>query len=324
MKSYQTNHQEGRYTRVQYHQTASEKIGQRIDNYLINLLKIPKSRIYTLLRKGSIRVNKKRIQPNYRLLENDNIRIPPFFNQLASSKNTVIPEYRKAGLLDQILYEDDQLIVLNKPSGFAVHGGSGLNYGVIEALRKARPTERSLELVHRLDKATSGCLMISKRQAVLRYLHEQLREKKIVKTYLALLKGQLTENKVIELPLKKNQLNSGERIVRVSPEAGQVAKTLFRPKQHFEQATLVLAQPVTGRTHQIRVHANSMGHPIAGDPKYGCTNFNLMLHKKGLNRLFLHAHTLEFYLPSQKKPVFIEAPLSEALSSFITSFSVDR
>src|SRR5574344_98362 len=252
----------------------AEQEGQRIDNYLKTQLKgVPKSLMYRILRKGEVRVNKKRIKPEYKLIAGDEVRIPPVrvaeANELPSAKLSSIQ-----ALAALILFEDDALIVLNKPAGMAVHGGSGLSFGVIEGLRALRPEARFLELVHRLDRDTSGCLLVAKKRSALKSLHEQLRLKTMRKQYAALVRGQWQAHvKVVNAPLLKNVLQSGERIVRVNPE-GKPSETRFHILQRFAEATLVEASPITGRTHQIRVHTAHAGHPIACDDKYGDATFD--------------------------------------------------
>jgi 23S rRNA pseudouridine955/2504/2580 synthase len=291
--------------------------GQRIDNFLLRCLKgVPKSHIYRILRKGEVRVNKGRIRANYRLQTGDTVRIPPL--RLAEREEKPPPGARLLEQLQQaILYEDKRLLVLNKPSGVAVHGGSGLNYGVIEALRLLRPEERQLELVHRLDRDTSGCLLVAKRRSALRTLHELLRQNSVDKRYVALVSGRWEKDRVnVDAPLQKNQLQGGERIVRVSQE-GKPAQTLFRVRERFSQATLVEARLVTGRTHQIRVHLAHLGTPIVGDEKYGDAEANRHMRGLGLKRLFLHAESIGLRWPEEKEKLRVEAPLQESLKQLL-------
>jgi len=287
--------------------------GQRIDNFLLTRLKgVPKSRIYRILRKGEVRVNKKRIKPTYRLQVGDVVRVPP----VRMAEVSDVPRAPQALLtcLEQaVLYEDKQLIVLNKPSGMAVHGGSGINHGVIEMLRQLRPDEPFLELVHRLDRDTSGCLMIAKKRSMLRSLHEMLREGAIDKTYCALLRGAWHgAEKRVEAPLQKNTVQSGERMVRVHPD-GKASLTTFHPLTRFAGATLAQVELGTGRTHQIRVHAQHIKKPVAGDEKYGDTQFNEKMRELGLKRLFLHAEELRFIHPVTEVTLAVQAPLEEGL-----------
>jgi len=296
-----------------------EDEGQRIDNFLLKTLKgVPKSHIYRLLRKGEIRVNKKRIKPEYKLVNEDVLRLAPIrvsenTTQVSTQLNVV------ANLESQILFEDDRLIVINKPSGMAVHGGSGLSFGLIEALRALRPDARMLELVHRLDRDTSGCLVVAKKRSALRHLHEQLRNKKVQKFYHALVKGRWSDKmtKVTE-GLKKNDLKSGERVVVVDNINGKESETRFKVLQHYSNATLVRAFPVTGRTHQIRVHCQTKGHAIACDDKYGHEDFDADMRSQGLKRLFLHAASIEFNHPLTEERIKIEAPLERSLEKLLT------
>ncbi len=300
-------------TKVQFVTIDDNHAGQRIDNFLLTLLKgVPKSRVYRILRKGEVRVNKKRIKPVYRLIDGDIVRVPPV--TMSEEKELPNPKLAKiASLESNIIFEDNYLIVMNKPSGIAVHGGSGLKFGLIEGLRALRPDAKFLELVHRLDRDTSGCILIAKRRSTLRALHEQLREKTVEKNYLALVLGQWDKSdKAVNAPLLKNTVQSGERIVRVNPE-GKDSYTRFKIEQRFEDCTLVQASPVTGRTHQIRVHTLHTGHPIAGDDKYGDKDFDKKMKAIGLNRLFLHSANLRFFHPNVEETMFFEAPLDDVL-----------
>ncbi len=299
----------------------AEHEGQRIDNFLKTQLKgVPKSLIYRILRKGEVRVNKKRIKPEYKLCPGDEVRVPPVRvaekNELPSANLGSIQR-----LESQILFEDDAMIVLNKPSGMAVHGGSGLSFGVIEGLRALRPDARFLELVHRLDRDTSGVLLVAKKRSALRSLHEQLRVKTMHKQYLALVRGQWQPHvKVVNAPLRKNDLQSGERVVRVSSD-GKPSETRFRIARQFAEATLVECSPITGRTHQIRVHTQHAGHPIACDDKYGEAAFDEKMRSQGLKRLFLHAWKLTFTHPVDGREVLIEAPLAPELDNFLNKLA---
>ncbi|WNC70855.1 23S rRNA pseudouridine(955/2504/2580) synthase RluC [Thalassotalea psychrophila] len=295
-----------------------ESDGQRIDNFLLKTLKgVPKSMIYRLLRKGEVRVNKKRKKPEYKLQIEDVIRIAPI--RVSEESNPVSTQLKKVSSLENhILFEDDCLIVINKPTGMAVHGGSGLSFGLIEALRALRPEARMLELVHRLDRDTSGCLMIAKKRSTLRALHEQLREKSVQKFYHALVKGHWsTKLTRATQGLRKNDLKSGERVVVVDNINGKESETRFKVLKHYEGATLVRAFPVTGRTHQIRVHCKVSGHPIACDDKYGSEGFSAQMNKQGLKRLFLHAASLEFTHPKSGERVKFEAPYDNALTAIL-------
>ncbi|MCY7294069.1 23S rRNA pseudouridine(955/2504/2580) synthase RluC [Alteromonas sp. a30] len=302
------------FSSVQFIEIDAEREGQRVDNFLISILKgVPKSMIYRLLRKGEVRVNKKRIKPEYKLQASDLIRLPPI--RVSEKDEGGYVNTQRAQELEQfILHEDNHLIVLNKPSGMAVHGGSGLSYGVIEALRKVRPDAKFLELVHRLDRDTSGCLLIAKRRSALRSLHEQLRNKTVDKRYFALVSGTWPKaRRVVNAPLLKNTLKSGERVVRVSDE-GKPSETRYQISQRYEGATLVEAMPITGRTHQIRVHCQYAGHCIAGDSKYRDPDFEASMKEIGLKRLFLHAHQLTFTHPNSNEKMTFNAALDKQLS----------
>lgn len=291
---------------------------QRIDNFLRAKLKgVPKSLVYRIVRKGEVRVNKKRIKPDYKLVSGDIVRIPPVKitdseNELPSANLNQVSQ-----LNDCILYEDERLMVINKPSGMAVHGGSGLKFGLIEGLRSLRPKAQFLELVHRLDRDTSGCLLVAKKRSALRHLHEQLRENKMSKVYHALVVGNWPKTRFkVKAPLKKNTLQSGERMVNVSPE-GKPSETHYRILQEFSSSTLVEAKPITGRTHQIRVHCLHAGHSIAGDTKYTSAQDNALFTHAKLHRLFLHARSIQFVHPLSEKQMKFEAPLGEALESVL-------
>jgi 23S rRNA pseudouridine955/2504/2580 synthase len=296
--------------------------GQRIDNFLLKTLKgVPKTRIYRLLRKGEVRVNKKRIKPDYRLNLGDVVRIPPI--RVSEQPEFVRPADRVLKQIsDNIIYEDDGLLVLNKPSGLAVHGGSGLSYGVIEGLRALRPEAHFLELAHRLDRDTSGCLVIAKKRSVLRAFHTLLREGGMDKFYFALVMGRWKGGaKGIDAPLRKNEMKSGERMVLVS-EDGKPSLSIFTPLTLYKGCSLMRVKLVTGRTHQVRVHAQYSGHPIAGDDKYGDDTFNREMAGRGLKRLFLHAAELHFTLP-EHGTVHVEAPLDDSLQKLLNKLETE-
>jgi len=289
--------------------------GQRIDNFLLRELKgVPKSRIYNLLRRGEVRVNKGRVKAEHRLQSGDLVRIPPV-RARAEGEAPDVSVALSDRLANAILFEDEGLIVIDKPAGLAVHGGSGVNLGLIEALRVMRPQAKFLELVHRLDRDTSGCIMVAKKRSALLTLHEALRGDGIDKRYLALAAGTWPRHRRrVEAPLEKNTLRSGERVVRVSAE-GKAAVTEFAVLEAFAQATLIEAAPITGRTHQIRVHAQYAGHPLAGDEKYGEKEMNSRFREMGLRRLFLHAHTLAF--DWQGRRLQLKAEPHQELQSFL-------
>lgn len=305
---------------VQLLTISDDEAGQRLDNFLLAKLKgVPKSLIYRIVRKGEVRVNKGRTKPEYKLQADDVVRIPPV--RVAEKNDAPISnKLQKVAELEQhILFEDDVLLVLNKPSGTAVHGGSGLSFGVIEALRALRPQARFLELVHRIDRDTSGILLVAKKRSALRALHEQLRDKTVQKDYLALVRGQWQAHvKQIQAPLLKNELASGERIVKVHSD-GKPSETRFRIEERYEAATLVKASPITGRTHQIRVHTQYAGHPIACDDKYGDVEFDQKMRALGLNRLFLHAYEIRFIHPKSGEEMVITAPLDKQMKSVLAN-----
>ncbi|MCV6636525.1 23S rRNA pseudouridine(955/2504/2580) synthase RluC [Candidatus Albibeggiatoa sp. nov. NOAA] len=288
--------------------------GQRIDNFLFAQLKgVPKSYVYRILRKGEVRINKGRIKPTYRLQAGDILRLPPIRQAVRTSEKP--HDKFLQSLKEAILHEDKQLLVINKPSGVAVHGGSGVSYGIIEGIRAIYPEEKQLELVHRLDRDTSGCLLIAKKRSMLHQLHDLLRETGMNKRYLALVKGNWSKRLTkVDAPLRKNVMQSGERIVRVDV-SGKDALTQFQVVERFDMATLVEAHLITGRTHQIRVHCTHKDHPIAGDTKYGDEDFNKHLKTHGLHRLFLHASELDIELPDYQ--LHIEAPLPPQLTTVL-------
>ncbi|MFK8048853.1 MAG: 23S rRNA pseudouridine(955/2504/2580) synthase RluC [Halioglobus sp.] len=291
---------------------------QRLDNYLLRELKgVPKTRIYRALRKGEVRVNKGRVKAEYRLKVGDIVRVPPI-RVPAPTDAPSIPLYWSRQLEEGILYEDDGLLVLNKPSGLAVHGGSGLNFGMIECLRQMRPDDRYLELVHRLDRDTSGCILVARKPAILRELHRQLREKKMDKRYLGLVRGKWPKScRLVDAPLEKNIVQSGERMVRVSQE-GKRSTTYFSVERRLSGATLIEARPITGRTHQIRVHTKHAGFPLLGDLKYSDDKGEAFARDIDLKRLFLHARSLSFSLPERGK-IELMAPLDKDLENILDS-----
>ena len=303
--------------KVQLVEITEENSEQRIDNFLITQLKgVPKTRIYRIIRKGEVRVNKGRVNNKYRLNIGDVVRIPPIRVAVRDNEIDLQPTL-KHSLEQEIVYEDDVLIVLNKPAGFAVHGGSGISSGVIEALRALRPEARFLELAHRLDKDTSGCLLVAKKRSTLKFLHELFRGDGVKKIYLALLVGQWDKKKqVVSVPLLKSTGKGGERMVKVS-KAGKFAETSFRRLKKYKDFTLVEASPKTGRTHQIRVHSAWLGHPIVADTRYGDGSVNSDLKKKGYKRLFLHAEQLQFSHPVTGEVMNFIAPLASELENLL-------
>lgn len=280
---------------VKYLEVNSEEDGQRLDNYLMRILKgVPKSHVYRIIRGGEVRVNKKRAKPDTRIRVHDMVRVPPI--RVSVEKEIVVGAGLSELLLSSILYEDEQFLVINKPSGLAVHGGSGLSLGLIEGFRKVRTDLSYLELVHRLDKETSGCLMLAKKRSALRALQALFESRMVKKTYWALLThawvGKNTAT--VDVPLEKNTLQSGERMVRVH-DSGKASQTVFRLLENFKEACWVEAHPKTGRTHQIRVHSAHLGHPIIGDEKYG-SELHGVDSSAMKKRLYLHARAIQFHL----------------------------
>jgi 23S rRNA pseudouridine955/2504/2580 synthase len=287
---------------------------QRIDNFLLRTLKgVPRSHVYRLLRGGEVRVNSRRVDATYRLQPGDRVRIPPV--RMARPAAGRPPAPRDHGL--PVAYEDEALLVVNKPAGVAVHGGSGVSFGVIERLRAARPAARVLELAHRLDRETSGLLIVAKKRSALTALHAALREGRVAKRYLVLVKGAWTRGaRDVVLPLRKRVTAAGERRVSVG-EGGQESRTRFDPVRRCDGFTLLAARLDTGRTHQIRVQLAHLGFPIAGDDKYGDFELNRELARRGLKRMFLHAAELELEHPTTGARLALSAPLPDDLQRFL-------
>jgi len=308
----------------------ADHTAQRIDNFLLSRLKgVPKSRIYRILRKGEVRVNKGRVKPEYKLCDGDVVRVPPI--RVSQRDEPPQPSKQLSQLLESsILFENNDVMVVNKPSGLAVHGGSGISLGLIESFRQIRPNSRFLELVHRLDRDTSGCIMIAKKRSCLRYIQQELRERRVQKTYHALVDGRWpNRRKSVNEPLIKNQLTTGARLVRIArpdTEGAKASLTEYRVIQRYKRAerscTLVEARPVTGRTHQIRVHSQSVGCSIIGDDRYCDNEVNKFYRAAGLKRLFLHAFQLQFTLPDGT-PVKVEAPLGDDLLAVFDNIKKD-
>jgi 23S rRNA pseudouridine955/2504/2580 synthase len=300
-----------------------ESAGQRIDNFLTRLLKgVPKSHVYRILRSGEVRVNGRRASPDVRLSAGDTVRIPP-----VRTAQPATPRRVPASTVP-IVHEDDDLIAVDKPAGLAVHGGSGVAYGLIESLRAARPDARMLELAHRLDRDTSGLLLIAKRRSALTELHRMLRDGEIDKRYLVLVRGRWRDEKrTVRLALHKFATREGERRVRVDEETGREAATTFRRlrswREHDPPLALLEAELHTGRTHQIRVHAAHLGFPLAGDDKYGDFAWNKALAREGLKRMFLHAAALALVHPGTGEPLRLEAPLPDDLQRFLAKLDGD-
>lgn len=305
---------------VKYVQVSEEDAGVRLDNFLArHLKKVPKSRIYRAIRSGEVRVNKGRAQAATRLEAGDEVRIPPIEHAEPKAPTYVSPGIEGV-LSSSVLYEDDRMMILNKPAGLPVHGGTDTSLGVIEALRLMYPEQKNLELVHRLDKNTSGCLIIAKKKSALRALHEAMRSGQIRKTYIMLVAGHWPKSlQKVTLPLKKFQLKSGERMVVVDHEQGKPSETHFKIIKTLTDATFLEATLITGRTHQIRVHTSQSAHPIIGDEKYGNKAVNALYKSKGLGRMALHAARLEIKSPNLALNLKVEAPLPEAISIIISS-----
>ncbi|MGH8568799.1 MAG: RluA family pseudouridine synthase, partial [Gammaproteobacteria bacterium] len=286
---------------------------------------VPKSRIYRMLRSGEARVNGGRVRPAYRICPGDRLRIPPVHTGAPPNHGREIPEWLKTALRDAVVYEDPDLLALAKPAGVAVHSGTGVSFGIIEALRAMRPEEPYLELVHRLDRDTSGCLLVARRPEVLRALHGMLRAGRIEKIYLTLLRGRWRGGtELVDLGLRRNVVRSGERMVGVAT-GGKPARTAFAPRELFRGASLMEARLITGRTHQIRVHAMEIDHQVAGDAKYGDKGFNRVMRDLGLRDLFLHSHRISLVSPTSGARISIVAELPAALRGVLQALrAADR
>lgn len=309
-------------TSATWHEVDAESAGQRVDNYLTRRLKgVPKSHIYRILRNGEVRINSRRVGPEYRVQGGDRVRLPP----LRTARPPAAPRLPATPrVTTDILYEDDALLAINKPAGIAVHGGSGVSRGIIELLRLERPHERFLELAHRLDRGTSGVLLIAKRRSALLALHRQLREGAARKFYHVLVKGrwQAPESSV-KLPLHKYVMATGERRVSVTRD-GKPAHTVFRLQRQWDDYSLLEAELKTGRTHQIRVHLAHLGYPVAGDDKYGDFPLNKRLAGTGLKHMFLHAFRMVITHPGSGATFALEAPLPHELQSFLSRLDAGR
>ena len=303
------------------HSVSADEAGQRIDNFLMRHFKtVPRSRVYRLLRKGEVRVNRKRVDAEYRIREGDEVRLPPV--RIDASEEPGRPSSSLLELLERaVIFQDRHLLVVDKPAGVAVHGGSGMSFGVIEALRASRPRE-TLELVHRLDRDTSGCLLVARDRTTLTALHAVIRNGGMHKTYLALVAGSWQlGTKRIDAPLATDNRVHGERHVRVAA-AGKDSVSVFKPLQFFGSlATLMEVDIPTGRTHQIRVHASFAGHPLLGDDKYGDRERNAELKRHGLKRTFLHAQSVAFDWPGSGVPFHVSAPLPGELAGVLDAIT---
>jgi 23S rRNA pseudouridine955/2504/2580 synthase len=296
----------------------ADRAGQRLDNYLLGELKgVPRSHVYRLIRSGQVRVNSGRTGPSYRLQAGDRVRVPPVGTK-ASARPAATAD-RLDWLAERIIHEDARLLVIDKPAGLAVHGGSGVSLGLIEALRLLRPESKDLELAHRLDRDTSGCLLLAKRRSSLRVLHELLREGRVDKRYLTLVKGSWPDDaRAIDAPLVTRRVG-GEARVKVD-ETGKEARSTFRVVDRYGRTASLLEVSIdTGRTHQIRVHAQHAGHPVAGDERYGDKDFDAYLKTFGLTRMFLHAHSLSFDWPDTGEPFSASAPLPDDLRRVLSA-----
>lgn len=313
-------------TPVTMRTVTADEAGQRIDNFLMRHFKsVPRSRVYRLLRKGEVRVNRKRVDAEYRLQDGDEVRLPPVRIDSGDESGGGGPGRPSSSLLELIekavIYQDKHLLVIDKPAGVAVHGGSGMSFGVIEALRASRPRE-TLELVHRLDRDTSGCLLVARDRGTLTALHALIRNGGMHKTYLGLVAGSWQlGTKRVDAPLATDNRQHGERHVRVAA-AGKDSVSVFKPVQFFgPMATLMEVDIPTGRTHQIRVHASFAGHPLLGDDKYGDRERNAELKRHGLRRTFLHAQTVAFEWPGSGVPFHASAPLPSELAAVLDAIT---
>jgi 23S rRNA pseudouridine955/2504/2580 synthase len=315
---------QGPKSAVERRTVTEEDAGQRIDNLLMRHFKtVPRSRVYRLLRKGEVRVNRKRVDAQYRVAAGDEVRLPPV--RIEPSSEPGRPSSSLQELIEgAVIFQDKHLLVIDKPAGVAVHGGSGMSHGVIEALRASRPRE-TLELVHRLDRDTSGCLAVARDRRTLTSLHALIRESGMHKTYLGLVSGSWQlGTKRIDAPLATDDRRHGERHVRVAA-AGKDSVSVFKPVQFFGKvATLMEIDIPTGRTHQIRVHAAFAGHPLLGDDKYGDRERNVELKHQGLRRIFLHAHSIAFDWPGTGVPFHVSAPLPAELAAVLDVLGVKR
>jgi 23S rRNA pseudouridine955/2504/2580 synthase len=302
-------------TKVRKVSIDADRAGQRIDNFLRGELPgVPKGRLYRLLRRGEVRVNGGRVRAEYKLAEGDEVRVPP---ARIRAEGAPPADNMAAKILDTIIYEDKRLLVINKPSGIAVHGGSGVSHGVIELMRHARPELKDLSLVHRIDRETSGCLVMSKRRSALRELHERFREGKVEKNYMALVVGDWQfGDQLIDAPLYVQHRQNGERHVIVNHK-GKSAQTRVRLSRSYGAYSLLQCTPITGRTHQIRVHLEHAEHPIAGDERYGDDEANKKARKQGLKRLFLHAQSIAF-VDDSNNDLHFTAPLADDLERFLS------
>lgn len=308
------------FSQVRHLLISPEQAGQRVDNFLLRELRnVPRSHVYRLLRSGQVRVNGGRVKPTRKLQAGDDLRLPPIRDP-GERHSQRVPDAGREEIRRAILHEDDQLLVLNKPAGWAVHAGSGVPYGVIDALRQIREECPFLELAHRLDRETSGCLIAAKDRATLQQLHAGFRHSQTetghLKRYVALCTGRWTgSERLVELPLDDQRLESGERMVKVDHEQGRMARSLFRLRKQFARACLLEIDISTGRMHQIRVHAQSLGHAVLGDQKYGDRDINRQFRRQGLKRMFLHAEQVELKMGTDTRG--FSAPLPAELTRLL-------
>lgn len=310
----------GKTVEVRHEKVDEASAGQRIDNFLLRYCKgVPKSHVYRILRSGEVRVNGGRVAPTYKLRDGDDVRIPPVRTAVPTSAPAI-----PAGVPLRVVFEDDALLVVDKPAGLAVHGGSGVSFGVIEQLRRQRPEARFLELAHRLDRETSGLLIVAKKRSALTALHDMLREGQIEKRYLTLVAGRwLNPLQHIKAALHKYLTEEGERRVSVNRE-GKPAHSIVRLGRRWQSASLVEVELKTGRTHQIRVHLSHLGFPLCGDDKYGNFALNKQLERQGLRRMFLHAASLRFRHPLSDQELALESPLPEELAGYLAQLDMNE
>ncbi|MGQ4005672.1 RluA family pseudouridine synthase [Francisellaceae bacterium CB300] len=303
--------------RVQHIEVSEDVVEQRIDNYLLGKFsKLPKSLIYRWIRKGDLRVNKKRVKQTTRVSGGDIVRVPPFMLD-DEQIDVKVSQSHLDFLEERILYENDDYMIINKPSGMAVHGGSGVSSGLVERLRQLRPKARRLDLVHRLDKETSGCVLLAKKHSSLVYFFDLFKERKVDKIYYAVVHGNWDKNiKTVNLPLKRTETKDGQRIVKVDKIDGKKAVThILSVKNIGNEFSLLEIKLETGRTHQIRVHCKEMGYPIVADKKYGAFEKDAKLLKQGVDKLLLHAGKLEFFDDKQAQTISVKAELDDRFNN---------